>query len=1775
MEKEITLFQTDELTFKYKFYTLIDILIKNQSYSRFESFLLLGIFYLQIISSFFSEQLNIFDPVNSKSDKILNVIEKIIRIKGLFKNNYKYFQILELCLLIIYILLIVHFLISCLNITRTSFYSYNISFINYYLKIFLYIGYNIILSVCYSNLCFGSDEYNANFPSIKCSTKNKILKDIIIVICIILTLFLYIYINIYYNDSFYLSNSYYAKMSCNYELYWAINCLALAILETQTKYITKELFLIYNFFISILLFIYYINHYLYYDKYINCFTGSFHMLYVWTSIFCLIFTYVNFTEKGIVYILTSVLVCFFYTNIKNRIESKIFLETPFFKINNNYYLLYYFHNLINKINSAEENPKDKSFLSGIIQMHEIECPLPNCILKTKEDLYLPLSKKWNDRRKNDIDDDVFLKHFIIIVMNYFLNKEKCSVDMYLNLSFYYLKVIGNYCQAIYYYNKVTELKLTLKEYYSFIRLNFQISKTLSEKLRPSNEICTDLENLDLSIYYKYDNLSHNFLKEINNDISLSLEFWKCFRDYQKEQNKVININRIFKLTDKIRITKNNIENMWNELLKIYGGVNDLFTIYLDYIEQINDDDLKKRDLEAFKRKNDNYGDQFNNNYYNILFNKETGIIIANGDKGNEGQIKLANNQIENIFKYKPIELKGMNVTNIMPKIFAENHSKYIENYFRIGQKKLLDKSGIKILAKDKKNCIIKVALAVKLFPILNENVFFASLIIKDNIDDIIFLDNEFNIQGMSSKLMKILNINNNALFQENEIPFYVICKKFVNFYNIFLINKQKKNNLTQERKISFNEGENNSLQLNKKINKEDNFENIEISENVELEYEIKLPKFLIDYSEKTNKDINIEEQLNAISLEKNDLNDSDDSDENLLFNQEKNRMVERHSQTNTPGEETFYGVDMTPKAENTIINEVDKDFDYNKQSEEEKIYNNLINQYINLFNQGKISELEKLIEDCNNESLSIEYKFNFTFNKFIYNKNKIAYIVRCIDHKNDYGNSEDEAINVSDINVLYKREKIESIKILYEILDDEKNEIIEMPKIFQQLSTEDKKFQKLLLTCKNDIIKMSQIHGQKNDIIIENENTSQTHQTGFDTKLIKKNRIEEIRSNIFMNVSSFYTLKYIKLSLICFGISIFFLSFLYYYYFSMIYYDLDNTVLLNIFLYQSTEKITQLISIFISLRTLYQKYIINYDINDSTTDFYFYDYFSNSNDNNSINNNSLYYNNCISMIVDLYNKTYKSYEFLENKIPRYLNNAQLKTLFWNRVNISYMDESYYNYSQSKDNETFSMAINQILSNSIYFNDNEVFNSIENDTISKFFEEKDLYEIYFNYTTFIIIENGYDNILPNQINKILTIPNILSKYNSKKKQILVVSAVIYFFFVVIIYISYYFLIFITNNSMNDGILKVTKIQLEKIEEIIKRIKLFNINLKRFKEKDLKNTEDKIQNNPQLAENETNLILKRFQTRFSEKENQIKKKEQKSQILNATGFNIDTKKYISLNILKYTFYPPIIILLCIFIVIICIFIKTIQVIDNTNMLLVLHKYIFGLLIKCNINIIEIKMFISDCQNKTSGPNFDIINIDLIQEALKGLGIYYGINNYYSSKFMFNACDAAIDPEKDPEKYNICLSDDIILNANNTDNLIKLIDEFVHNIKKEHEMIMKMPNYDPNKYDKKQLYNSTDFKNIEHIYFNYIYGVSDIFENVTKNDFYSYLEAINHYISISIISIGIVSIIYCIIYWKILSKKLIHYLSISRCVMKIIPTSVIISTQELEDWIESKFE
>ena len=1750
MAKDIFLFYKDELSFKNKFFRLMNLLISKQSESRAESFLLLTIFYLQIISSFFSEQLGVFSSSNGKSDNILIFIGKVIRLKGLFENYYEYIIMIKYAIFIIILLEIFHFILSCFCISRKSYYSYNNMIINYYIKIFIYILYNIIYDICFSGFCLGNKEYNKNYNSIKCSSQKSISSFILILIFILINIFAYIFANIYYSDSFFLSSSYFAKMTCNYDTYWGFNCMIISLLLNQLDFLTKEVFFLYNMFVSILLFRYFVTHYLYYDKYINIYAGIFHLLYVWTNSYCLIFNYISFKEKGIVYLLTSIIICFFYFSIKNRIENSIFLDTSLYQIENKYYILFFFRRIIDIINNLEENNKDKALLSGIIRMHEIECPNNDCLTKAKNlNIYLPLSKKWNDSSKKRIEDEVFLKYFIVSIMTYLASIQDCSVDIYLNLSLYYLKVIGNYCQAIYYFKKSTELNFTLRDEYSFTRLGIMISTVLIEKLKPSNEQCSELENLDVSMYYKYDELSQNFLNEINNDVNLTLEFWKAFRVPLQEPTKKFDFNKIFELTDEISKTKKNVEIMWNKLIQIYDGVNDFFELYVEYVEQINDDDLKKRDLESLRRKNENFGEVINGNFNSILFNKDTGIIIANGDKGNEGTIELSNNEVENIFRYKSYDLKGKNLTKLMPKLFADNHSKYMENYFKIGEKKLIDKNNFKSFGKDKFNSIIKIKLALKLFPILNDKVYFISLIIKENIDDIILLDEKFNIQGMSLKLMKILNISNENLFQNNEIPLYVICRKFVNFYTIFLKDKKRGDN---EKQAQSNRDD---IKKEESNEKQDIHENIEINENVELEYELKLPQFLIEFSEKTDKknispmqiiSAHTESEMPNEIIEEYDENDLlvEDKKTNIINkDEEKNKKnpISTTSPTPTPMGQTPITISESD-GESNIVN-VEEKLKLNKQSEEEKIFNTKIEQYKSLFNEEKYESLEKLINKCNSNSSSVEYKFNFSFNKKAYGNKQVMYIVRCIDNKNDIGKSQEESIVDLDPKLAkYKKEKTESIKPLFELLEEEKKEIIELPENFIKLSSENKKFQKLLQLCKDDINVMSKAYGQKQDEVLEDENSSQSSQSSFDSGLVKKNRIEEIRSNLLSNISSFYTLKYIKLVMTFIGILTVTFSVVYLFFFTSLYSNLKKTSKLNVSLFQTTLWTTEIINIFICLRTLYLKEIVDPLIHKDYPSYFFNDYLTDG------KNLSYYYEESVKKAYNLYDRLSDLNSDIEMEIPNYLTDAELRALYWNRMNISYNNPNYFKYSKRIDNESFPMAISQLLSNSITYLESNTFKSISEETKTNF--ESNIYSnlMYFNYMTYLIIENGYDNILHNQFNKLLTIPNILKNFNSSKIANIIGLVCVYGAIIIILYFFYSFLIHLTNKSMIDGMEKVTKIKIDKIEEIIKKIKIFNNNLKKFREKDTSTEENK-----EKGEGEED-----------NKNAEEGKMNSNDKLVNSNGFNIDFNKYIPLTILNYTHFHSLIMFLIIAICLIPIFIYSINMVNSTNQLFFVQNQIYGQLISSSTNMLEIKLFISECDNKTYLDFRRLVDMSLIEQVIKGVELFPKVEDFYYMKFLQDVCLAGIN-DTESEKFAYCKEDPLMISANNTDNVMKLIDDLIDSIIKEDEM---------NRDYKRNLYNTSLFRQIEYMHYKYVFDVGDNLEDAVTSGLNTYLFQKKIFIIIFISLLGLVIAIYCVIFGFILIRGLVHHLSVSRCIMKIIPTSVIIGTQELETWIENRY-
>jgi len=201
---------------------------------------------------------------------------------------------------------------------------------------------------------------------------------------------------------------------------------------------------------------------------------------------------------------------------------------------------------MNKINNIDSNLEEKAELIGIINMHVIECPNIDCLSKNKDPIYLPSLEEWSDRTKKQFNDKVFLSNFIVLIYNYFIQQSYYSPDLLINLTIYYLQIIGNQCKAIFYFRKIKELKLNLQESFSFTRLNFLIKNALVEKLKSSNEICNSYDDLNTTYYFKYEDLKNKFVREMCNDINFNLEFWKHFKF--TETGRVIDTNKIFNIS---------------------------------------------------------------------------------------------------------------------------------------------------------------------------------------------------------------------------------------------------------------------------------------------------------------------------------------------------------------------------------------------------------------------------------------------------------------------------------------------------------------------------------------------------------------------------------------------------------------------------------------------------------------------------------------------------------------------------------------------------------------------------------------------------------------------------------------------------------------------------------------------------------------------------------------------------------------------------------------------------------------------------------------------------------------------------------------------------------------------------------------------------------------------------------------------------------------------------------------------------------------------------
>ena len=1816
MSKEFDLYEKDELNFKTKLFYLMDLLVSNKFLSNAECILLIFLSYFQIIAGFYSNDIKIFTTKGDGPDSVFTNVQNILRIKDLLYENYSVFELLIILLFVIVILQIFTFFYSIKYMNRYSNYSFREKFLNYSFKYFHYLLLTPILDLSFSVVCF-SDK-NPNFLDKSCSIASNPYIFIFAIIIFLYAIFLSIFLSIYYNESFFLSHSNLARTNCNYELYHNINIVIYSILLSLVKYIGKEVFMFYNIIFSIFSTRYYMNNYPYFNNTINFITGCYQFLYAWTSFFILYLSIFDVTQRSLIYIFGSIMIIWMYNNIKLKFEETIILDIPFNKITNKSHILFYVNALLKKIQTMDQNDEDKAEMIGIIQMHITECPLGDCQSKKKERIYLPLIEEWTSRQILEINDKIYLIHFITFIFNFYISQNYMSPDLYMNLAIYYLQVVGNQYLSSFFYKKVSDFKLNDQEKFSYFRLHQLIQKSLTDKLKPTNESCYEMQDLNTTMYFKYDDLGQKFFDEITSDCNTNLEFWKIFKGY-KEKNDKLDFNKIFNLTNKIRISKNKIEKYWEELFTIYNGFNDMFDLYENYVGYINDDGVLCRELELIKNKILLSAENLTSNFTSVLFSKETGILIANGDKGKEGLIEHVNEQIESIFNYRSEELKGININRLMPKIFSKIHHNFMEQYNKIGEKKIVNKVFISY-GKDRNNNLLPLFLRTKNFPILSEYILYISLISKQTFDDVILLDNKFNIQGMSCRLMEKFNLNEN-IFNDCDVPFYFICKKFISHYR--KSSKEEKNDKFLYRNFTKMEKDNRDFLpsvLNEEKNEQEN--QLETHENAELEFEIKIPILLQNYTCVHSR----RENKFEFSVNDNDQNQNDNEDLDIIEEEEDNKIEDTINQNENEENQKFLEKNILNNNQENL-----SDNNYNKHNNssnnnikyEEQEIQYKINFFKNLFDKRAFENLELELDKLNQENRMTEYKFIFTFENYKFAETYNGYIVRCIEKQ-----FEDE-ISYSDGS--RNKEMVKNGPLrqftshLFQGRKAKKSNLYEHFKRFYEFTKEDvnihhdsqtnilKKYfedfvdNKLINDSKEEMIKVSKIFTINLDDHVKEEDIASSHSSGGinQDEFSKKSRIMEIRSNLTKNIEKFFTLRAIKVIFLIMVVLSTCFSFVFIVNFTSILNDLLNIDNFSNLLIRSTFIFSELISNLISLNSLFLITKPNGGI------------YPPANDGN-INKFKSFYDDKNIYFEHLKNDSLVKFSNLTDYVSRieslmevYLNDKST-TIYWYDVEnvhlYNYEANFVLNSGTNKQHYTsFGISILEIMSNyneillSPYFSLNENINhkinlnlnitsslfnytqtnlNISNNYSPAENKTRDYYMNKLNYSSYVAIQGGYFIIIP----QLLKINTIINDYLIKINEDNLFNVIILFigFSASFLILSVLFIIFLclTNSNMQQGLEKVSLIQIEKINETILKITDFKEKvLNKFVKLDFIFSAKNLQKEKSIGKK---IIEKR-----REKEKMLAQK------LAEDKYSFDENRKIKkLKILNSSYYKALFIVAILISILLPVFFQCKLLIDNSNDILVYKRFIIKDLISTNLNILNIKCKISNCEKspvhdrkENKNPEYNLVyNYNFSSDAAADdekmnqiTNNYPELYDFYNNKYMLDICNTISDideilfkvnsAEKISVIINDCVKDKEVISSNNTVSLVNLIKDSIFNLDKEiflkNNMVMQMEGF-----------NDDNFKRIEYVFYKYINKVYPNLEYYIRLSLYNFSNTIEIRIVILMILFSVLIFIFSIYIYFFYIKTLINMLSISRCVLRVIPTNVIFDTPKLEAWIESKF-
>lgn len=300
----------------------------------------------------------------------------------------------------------------------------------------------------------------------------------------------------------------------------------------------------------------------------------------------------------------------------------------------------------------------------------------------------------------------------------------------------------------------------------------------------------------------------------------------------------------------------------------------------------------------------------------------------------------------------------------------------------------------------------------------------------------------------------------------------------------------------------------------------------------------------------------------------------------------------------------------------------------------------------------------------------------------------------------------------------------------------------------------------------------------------------------------------------------------------------------------------------------------------------------------------------------------------------------------------------------------------------------------------------------------------------------------------------------------------------------------------------------------------------------------------------------------------------------------GYNLVSNKKMEnkkLSILSFSYFQIIGIIINFVLFLLLIFFCTYSMIRKTNQILQIESFFLGKSLVTSSNTINIKCEMALCDIGDTRLNFtSLITQEKKQTILQWILNQNFLNYYYEKLYMSNACLASFNITEydtmnensvkiynDP-LYKECMNDVLIKSANNTEGLNQLVENKVNLIRNDIKLNqMKNPNFSPY-----EMFYSDNFYIFEKAFYKYLIKINDNFETVIKEGLEKHLNQMGDLLVIVMVIFGCSIALIGVYIGFFLINKLIHLLSVSRCILKIIPTNVINNTQELENWIENKY-